>query len=94
MRGNTLEGFMADIAACGGPEKEFLYRGKTYLLETDFNGEHGCAELVMFECGEGTCVFRCLGGDCAELARKFGKAKLFDGRTIREAEGEIEVLFG
>lgn len=33
MRGNTLTEFMDDLLTMGGPEKEFLFRGKRYFME-------------------------------------------------------------
>ena len=33
MIGNTLSEFVDDILTMGGPEKEFLFRGKKYILQ-------------------------------------------------------------
>ena len=34
MKGNTISEFINDLYSCGGPEKEFTFRGKRYFLET------------------------------------------------------------
>ena len=34
MTGNTLSEFIDDILTMGGPEKEFLFRGKKYMLQS------------------------------------------------------------
>ena len=96
MKGNTLREFMDDLLAMGGPEKEFSYRGKHYFLQAQpYEKDTSQAEFDIFECfGEQNSIFQCHGKDNAACVRQFEKAKLFDGRTIYEAEAEIEVLFG
>ena len=34
MTGNTLSEFIDDILTMGGPEKEFLFRGKKYMSQS------------------------------------------------------------
>ncbi len=34
MKGNTLAEFMDDLLVSGGPEKEFVFRGKRYFMES------------------------------------------------------------
>lgn len=96
MRGNTLTEFIDDILTMGGPEKEYEYRGKNYMLETwPYEEDPTQIELVIFECfGEGNYVFRCHGKNLAECTKQYEKAKIYDGRTIYEAEQEITVLYG
>jgi hypothetical protein len=95
MKGNTLNQFMDDLYSMGGPEKEFLYNGKKYFLQCEAVPNSNMIEMVIFECfGEEKYIFRCKGecfGDCVE---QFEVAKIFDGKTIYEAEKDIEVLFG
>lgn len=35
MKGNTLQEFMDDLLTCGGPEKEFVYKDKYYIIQGD-----------------------------------------------------------
>lgn len=93
MKGNTLNEFMDDLYSMGGPEKEFLYKDKRYFLQCE--AVDNMIEMVIFECfGEQKYIYRCKGKDFAECVKQFEKAKIFDGKTIYEAEKDIEVLFG
>lgn len=94
MIGNTLSQFIDDILTMGGPEKEYLYKGKRYMLECE-SDEKGRIVLVVFECfGEGKILFQCEGKTFLECFQQYEQAPIYDGRTIYEAEQEIEVLFG
>ncbi len=93
MEGNTLNEFMDDLCTMGGPEKDFMYKDKRYFLECE--AVDNMIEMVIFECfGEQNYIFRCKGKDFVECVKQFEKAKIFDGKTIYEAEKDIEVLFG
>lgn len=96
MKGNTLTEFMDDLLTMGGPEKEFLFRGRRYFMESQpYEMDTKQKEFVIFECfGEERCIFRCHGPDRESCVRQFEEAKIFDGLTIYEAESEIEVLYG
>lgn len=51
MTGNTLSEFIDDILTMGGPEKEFLFRGKKYMLQSQtYSHDSKLIELVIFEC--------------------------------------------
>ncbi|MCH3973389.1 MAG: hypothetical protein LKE53_11645 [Oscillospiraceae bacterium] len=95
MKGNSLQEFMDDLLATGGPEKEFVFRKKRYFLETVYYSEKAENELSVDEIdmpkGK-TYSFR--GKTLRECVEKFENAPIFDGLTIYEAESEIEVLFG
>ena len=96
MKGNTLTEFIDDLLTMGGPEKEYEYRGKKYMLECQpYENDATQMELVIFECfGEENYIFRCHGKNLQECVRQYEEAKIYDGRTIYEAEHEITVLFG
>ena len=95
MKGNTIKEFMNDIYSTGGPEKEFLYKGKEYMLQCEYNFEAGFTEIIVFECfGDNNIILRCQGKTIRECAEQFEQSKIFDGKTIYEAEKDIEVLFG
>lgn len=94
MKGNTLGQFIDDILTMGGPEKEYLYRGKRYMLECETDSA-GLIVLMIFACfGEEEIVFQCKGETFLACFQQYEKAPIYDGRTIYEAEHEIEVLFG
>lgn len=104
MKGNTVNEFIDDLLTTGGPEKEFVFKNKFYFLETLYSEEHGQMELRVAEYDRTdptntakdkyvkTYIYP--GKDFAECTAKFENARIFDGRTIYEAESEIEVLFG
>ena len=96
MKGNTLAEFMDDLLVSGGPEKEFVFRGKRYFMESQpYADNPNLTEFVIFECfGEENYIFRCHGKNNADCVKQFEIAKIFDGLTIYEAEKEIEVLYG
>ena len=76
------------------PEMEILYRGKRYLV-SGFVEEDGRYTLRMDsvepQSRELFCAVSQRRGQCVGA---FERAVLFDGRTVYEAEREIEVLFG
>lgn len=95
MKGNTLNEFINDLYSMGGPEKEFIYNGKKYFLQCEALADSSLIEMVVFQCfGDEEYIFRCQGENFAECVETFEKAKIFDGKTIYEAEKDIEVLFG
>lgn len=96
MKGNTLTEFIDDLLTMGGPEKEYVYKGNKYFLETQpCKQDSTLIELVVFECfGEENYIFQCQGKNYAECVEQFENAKIFDGRTIYEAEDDITVLYG
>lgn len=96
MKGNTLGEFMDDLLTMGGPEKEFTFNGKMYMLETYYDHDNESYEMVIveFSSPEEPCVFRCKRETLEECVKAFERATIFDGKTIYEAEREITVLFG
>ena len=96
MKGNTLQQFVDDILTMGGPEKEYLYRGKLYMLECNIDlQDNSTIVLTIFQCfGKEKVIFQCKGKTFRECFEQYEKASLYDGQTIYEAEKEIEVVFG
>lgn len=96
MKGNTLTEFIDDLLISGGPEKEFEFRGKRYLMESQpYDADPQMVEFVIFECfGNENYIYRCHGMSNKECVQQFERARIFDGLTIYEAEREITVLFG
>ena len=99
MRGNTLEEFIDDILASGGPEKEFIFRNKYYFLESTCK-ENDCVQLHIDEYDQQETdepkyikTYSFNEKNLAECTNQFETAKIFEGLTIYEAEPEIEVLF-
>lgn len=96
MKGNTISEFINDLYACGGPEKEFTFRGKRYFLETIMVEGTDLLELYVAEIKENAdnVVFSFTGKSLHDCVAQFEEAKIFDGKTVYQVEKEIEVLFG
>ncbi len=93
MIGNTLKEFMDDLY--NNPEKELVYRGKRYAVTgfVDTTGEFYTLEVCTIEI-ESKTLFAFGSNQRSKCIEAFEKAKIFDGKTIYEAEKDIEVLFG
>ncbi len=96
MRGNTISEFISDLYTCGGPEKEFTFRGKRYFLETITVEGTDLLELSVVEINDNAddVVFSFTGKTLHDCVEQFEEAKIFEGKTIYQVEQEIEVLFG
>ena len=96
MKGNSLCDFIDDLLTMGGPEKEFTFDGKTYMLETTFDSKTHLHEMVVFECSENNeeYIFRSVRKTLYECVADFENATVFNGKTFYEVEQNVEVLFG
>lgn len=77
------------------PEKEVLYHGKKYMITgyIDKKCETCTIEIYTIEIDSKE-LFKHTSKNRNECVEAFEKAKIFKGKTIYEAENEIEVLFG
>ena len=93
MLGNDLNEFIDDMYH--NPEKEISYCGKRYMVTgyVDETSEFYTLEVYTIEkdCKE---LFKFTSKVRYECVEQFEVAKIFDGKTIYEAEKDIEVLFG
>lgn len=93
MLGNSLNEFMNDIYH--NPEKEISYCGKRYMITGYVDQTDGLYTLEVYtiekDCKE---LFKFTSKVRHKCVENFEKAKIFDGKTIYEAEKDIEVLFG
>lgn len=94
MKGNTVNQFMDDVIACGGPQKEFLFNGKNYLLETIEENSKASLKLFLIKDNKSKILFSSAKPSYQLRAEEFEKAKVFDGKSIYEAEKDIDVIFG
>ena len=96
MKGNTLTEFIDDLLTMGGPEKEYEYRGNKYILECQpYEEDADQIEMVISECfGGENYIFRRHGNTLKDCVSQYEEAKIYDGRTIYEAEHEITILYG
>lgn len=100
MKGNTIDMFISDLCANGGPEKEFIYSNKYYIIQADNkNDDKTYLRLDIYACeqkeaGEYIETIWFAGESLRLCVEAFEKAKLFEGKTIYDVEKDIEVLFG
>lgn len=101
MIGNTLNEFIGDLYANGGPEKELKYKDKYFIMQCENSSDKEKVVLRIDvyilqndEAGDYIQSFLYNGATLADCVEAFEKAKIFDGKTIYEAEKDIEVLFG
>lgn len=93
MLGNELNEFMDDMYH--NPEKEITCFGKKYMITgyVDKTCELYTLEVYTIE-SEPKELFKFTSKIRHECVEAFEQAKIFDGKTIYEAEKDIEVLFG
>ena len=93
MLGNDLNEFIDDMYH--NPEKEIVYCGKRYMISgyVDETCELYTLEVYTIE-KDSKELFKFTSKVRYDCVEQFEKAKIFDGKTIYEAEKDIEVLFG
>lgn len=93
MFGNDLNDFIEDLYH--NPEKEIVYSGQRYMVEGFVNDTGELYTLEVYIIGNGCKeLFSYTSKMRHECIEAFEKAKIFDGRTIYEAEKDIEVIYG
>ncbi len=92
MNGKTLSEFIDDLYY--NPETEMEYHNICYSVSgyIDSNKEH-VLQVDSIE-SKSTEVFFVKRKNAGECVKAFEEAKIFDGKTIYEAESEITVLYG
>lgn len=101
MKGNTINAFMSDLRYNGGPEKEFVYKNKWFFVEGESKENDGRTYFRLEEytrngndAGDYLNTYWFGGASYNEAVEEFEKTKTFNGKTIYEAEKDIEALFG
>lgn len=101
MIGNTINEFISDLYINGGPEKEFIYNDKYYIIQADKHNNEDITSLRLDvyklmdkEADDFIDTIWFDGNDLKECVEKFEIAPIFDGQTIYEIESQVEVLFG
>lgn len=98
MIGSTLEEFLQDIQELDKSEVKFAFRGKKYIMRKELMPIRNVwvFNLDEYENLEEDAVCLCSytfwGNDNSVCAHRFETRRIFDGKTVREIEAEIEVL--
>lgn len=92
MKGNTLNEFIDSLY--WNCDKEIAFQGSKIMIEGWLNQEDSSYTLRAYECSEGFPeLFIKTDADRSVCVAAFEEAKIFDGKTIYEAEDDIEVLY-
>ena len=93
MKGNVLNEFMSDLYY--NPEKEIVCYGARYIISgfSDETGESYTLQVCTIE-EDPKMLFAHTSKNRSECVAAFEEAKIFNGKTVYEAENDIEVLFG
>ena len=105
MEGNTLNEFVNDLINGLTGEKEFVYKERYYFITRDYEAdekmfyirleEYNCIKgKSELEPGEHLKTIKFSGFTLNEAVSKFKDGKVFDGKSIYEAEKDIVVLYG
>ncbi len=90
MMGKSLNEFIGDLYY--NAEMEFTYKGQKYIITGYISDEDYAIE--MFNTQNGDNIFSVSDPSRQFCVQAFENVEIFDGKTIYEAESEIEVLFG
>lgn len=93
MLGNDLNDFLNDMYY--NPEKEIVYDKQRYMVVgyIDETGELYTLGVYTIEKNSKE-LFKCTSKERSECVEAFEQAKIFEGKTIYEAEKDIEVIYG
>lgn len=93
MKGNYLNEFIDDLYH--NPEKEISYNGVSYMIRGYFSPDTNVytLEVNTIELSSRT-LFSHTSSDRHECVESLTNAKIFGGKTLYEAEQDIEVLYG
>ncbi len=93
MQGNHLNEFIDDLHH--NPEKEIAYQGVKYMIRGYFNPDDGVytLEACTIE-AEPRILFSHSSSDRHECVEAFVNTQIFNGKTLYEAEQNIDVLYG
>ena len=92
MKGNTLSEFINSLYA--NCDKEISFHNRTLMIEGWQNPKDLAYTLRVFEVSEESPeLFSITDSNRSNCVSAFEKAKIFDGKTLYEAEKDIEVLY-
>jgi hypothetical protein len=92
MQGKKLSEFIDSLYS--NPEMEIEYHSKKYLI-SGYRSNDGKYILQVDSIEESSVqLFYCENEKIETCIEEFEKAKMFDGKTIYEAEHEVNVLYG
>lgn len=92
MTGRTISEFITELY--NNPEMEFIYHDNRYMISGYVGVSDEIYTLELWNITTNTLVFKCSDKLREKCVEQFEDSKLFDNRTIYEAEAEINVQYG
>ena len=92
MTGRTISEFITELY--NNPEMEFIYHDNRYMISGYVGASEEIYTLELWNITTNTLVFKCSDKLREKCVEQFEDSKLFDNRTIYEAEAEINVQYG
>ncbi len=92
MTGRTISEFITELY--NNPEMEFIYHYNRYMISGYVGSSDEIYTLELWNITTNTLVFKCSDKLREKCVEQFEDSKLFDNRTIYEAEDEINIRYG
>ena len=92
MTGRTISEFITELY--NNPEMEFIYHNNRYMISGYVSSSSDIYTLELWNITTNSFVFKCSDNLREKCIEQFEDSKLFDNRTIYEAEAEINVQYG
>ena len=92
MKGRNIGEFISELY--NNPEMEFVYRDKRYIISGYVDSSDKIYTLELWNITSDCSEFKCSDKFREKCVEKFEDSDIFDGKTIYEAENEIEVQNG
>lgn len=92
MTGRTISEFITELY--NNPEMEFIYHDNRYMISGYVGSSDEIYTLELWNIATNTLIFKCSDKLREKCVEQFEDSKVFDGRTIYEAEDEINVQYG
>ncbi len=92
MTGRSISEFITELY--NNPEMEFIYHDHRYMISGYVNSSDDMYTLELWNINTNRLVFKCSDKFREKCVEQFEDSKLFDKRTIYEAEAEIDVQYG
>ena len=92
MTGRTISEFITELY--NNSEMEFIYNSNRYMISGYVSPSGDKYTLELWNITTNSLAFKCSDNLREKCVEQFENSKLFDNRTIYEAEDEITVQYG
>lgn len=92
MTGRNITEFILELY--NNPEMEFIYHKERYMISGYVDSSDNMYTLELWNITKNVLVFKCSDSSREKCVDRFEENGAFDGKTIYDAEDEIEVQYG